>query len=199
MGSGVEREGWRQKWEFCAPVSKIRFKEGTSSESLILLALENGPDCREDGVDLVPWSGLSFFYADIVGDGGVGDLAISSRCLALLVRFVCASIRKTIFFWIRFAILYSSPSCLSFVKNSSREVYFESETRRLNLKWGMREMRISMRFGASKAVSMQGNVERIHFQRFINAVCAWCRIIWPPFFLCPPPGGQVWFPQPVTS
>ena len=105
----------------CAPVSKIRFKEGTSSESLILLALDNGPDCREDGVD-------------------------------------CRE----------FGVI---PKLSSFVEKSSREVFFESETRRLNLKRGMREMRISMRFGAPKAASMQGNVERIHFQRFINVVC----------------------------
>ena len=32
----------------CAPVSKIRFKECTSSDNLILFALENGPGCLED-------------------------------------------------------------------------------------------------------------------------------------------------------
>ena len=80
-------------------MSKIKEgKGGTSSVVLTLFALENGPDCREEGVDLAPWSGLSFFDADIVGTGDGGNLAISSRCLALLIRFVFASIRKMIFF-----------------------------------------------------------------------------------------------------
>ena len=38
----------------CAPVLKIRFHYGTSSESLRLLALvENGPDGREEDTDLL--------------------------------------------------------------------------------------------------------------------------------------------------